>query len=421
MDATLISGTMAKDPMPSTIAGDHTGRMSQEKVNTGEIARQHDLDALTGLRFFAALAVFAAHFFTYELWVSHSSLALSSIRNGFTLSVFVFFVLSGFILTIAYERMESYAVDWNARKKFWIARFARMYPVYLLAFLWFAPFILHHRFLNDPTGLAVRKSAASGLAAIFLVQSWISDRFAVSWNGPAWTLSMETGFYLAFPWLLRGVARLGTVALVLSATVLCLLSGWLLCEPNLLANHLRNPIAGLPVFVLGILAARLYQRWHSLPQARIALAFPVPAVLYILAMTAEWIPSRGILPNTLLILCMVCLIYGLASQAWPSRLLSRPTMMLLGEASYSFYVLQFPVYFTVLWVWLRCPAGDLLTVTIADGVPQRHWWGFVMLLLINQTVALLAFLYIERPLRVSLRKRLGAYFVKEPLEKPAVF
>lgn len=394
--------------------------MSQEKANTGEISRQHDLDALTGLRFFAALAVFAAHFFTYELWVPHPIQALSSIRNGFTLSVYVFFILSGFILTIAYERMESYEPDWNARKKFWIARFARMYPVYLLAFVWFAPFILHHRFLTEPTGMATRKSLASGLTAVFLVQSWISDRFAVSWNGPAWTLSMETGFYLVFPWLLRGFSRLGTAALVLFATAMCLLSGWILGEPSLLANHLRNPIAGMPVFVLGILAARLYQRWHLLPQARIAMVFPIPAVLYIVATMAQWIPYSGILPCTLLILSMVCLIYGLASQAWPSRWLSRPTMMLLGEASYSFYVLQFPVYFTVLWIWLRFSARDLLTITTAAGLLQQHWWGFIMLLLINQTVALLAFLYIERPLRVALRKRLGARFVKEPLPKPAV-
>ena len=234
--------------------------MSQDKAPTGEITRQHNLDALTGLRFFAALAVFAAHFLTYEFWVAHPSHSLSSARNGFTLAVYVFFVLSGFILTIAYERMESRAVDWNARKKFWIARFARMYPVYLLALLWFAPVILHHRFAIEPTGVAARKSAASAVAALFLVQSWISDRFGVSWNGPAWTLSMETGFYLMFPWLLRGFVRLGTASLVVSGALLCLLAGWLNTGPAVLENHLHSPLAGLPVFALGIIAAQL--GWH---------------------------------------------------------------------------------------------------------------------------------------------------------------
>lgn len=397
--------------------------MSQEKPNTGEIARQHDLDALTGLRFFAALAVFAAHFFTFELWVSHPNQPLiqhlMSLRNGFTVAVYLFFVLSGFILTIAYERMESQAVDWNARKKFWIARFARMYPVYLLAFVWFAPFILHHRFISEPTGVALHKSAASGFAALFLVQSWISDRFAVSWNGPAWTLSMETGFYLMFPWLLRGLVRLGTGSLIALTAVLCLIAGWIFCDPIVILNHLHNPVTGLPVFALGILAARLYQRWHLLPQARLAKFLPIPAALYIVMMLARWIPTHGLLPGTMMILSMVCLIYGLASQGWPSRWLSRPVMMLLGEASYSFYVLQFPVYYTVLWIWLRFSSRDLLTTTAAEA-PQQHWWGFVMLLLINQAVALLAFLYIERPLRVTLRQRLGVRFTNKALPKPAV-
>ncbi|WP_047489772.1 acyltransferase [Terriglobus sp. TAA 43] len=392
--------------------------MSQEKTNTGEIARQHDLDALTGLRFFAALSVFAAHFFVYELWFAHPSPAISSIRNGFTDSVYVFFVLSGFILTIAYERMESSAPDWDARKKFWIARFARMYPVYLLAFAWFAPFILHHRFLTEPTGLATRKAVGSGLASVFLVQSWISDRFAVSWNGPAWTLSIETGFYLMFPWLLRGIVRLGTAGLVALGAVMCLLAGWAYGLPPILDNHARNPVTMLPVFVLGIIAARLYLRWHSLPQARFAILLPIPAVLYLTVANAQWLPS-GVLPNTAKFLSIVCLIYGLASRGWPSRLLSRPIMVLLGEASYSFYLLQLAVYYSVLWVWLRFSSRDLLTVTPGEA-PQQHWWGFLLLLAINQAVALLAFIYIERPLRITLRNRLGIRFVKKPLPRPAV-
>jgi len=392
--------------------------MSQEKTNTGEIARQHDLDALTGLRFFAALAVFAAHFCAYELWVAHRSPAISSIRDGFTVSVYVFFILSGFILTIAYERMESSAPDWNARKKFWIARFARMYPVYLLAFVWFAPFILRHRFLTESTGLATRKAIASGLASVFLVQSWISDRFAVSWNGPAWTLSIETGFYLVFPWLLRGIVRLGTAGLLTLGAVMCLVAGWADSIPPILDNHYRNPITMLPVFVLGIVAARLYLRWHSLPQARFATLLPIPAVLYITVTNAQWLPS-GVLPKTAMFLSIVSLIYGLASRGWPSRLLGSPIMMLLGEASYSFYLLQLAVYYSVLWVWLRFPSRDILTATPAEA-PQRHWWGFFLLLVINQAVALLAFIYIERPLRITLRNRLGTLFVKKPLPRPAV-
>src|SRR5579863_1305776 len=84
--------------------------------------------ALTGLRFFAALHVVFYHYAVGLLPYPLSSVA----KNGYV-AVGLFFVLSGFVL--AYN----YADRPMDIRTFWTARFARIYPAYLLAFVLIAP------------------------------------------------------------------------------------------------------------------------------------------------------------------------------------------------------------------------------------------------------------------------------------------
>jgi peptidoglycan/LPS O-acetylase OafA/YrhL len=380
----------------------------------------HNLDALTGIRFFAALAVFNSHFLVPEKWLQHVPDSVLSLRNGLVCSVFVFFMLSGFILTIAYKNMETGAVRWAERKKFWIARFARIYPVYLLSLLWFAPVMVVHRFAVETPRLALEKTASSWFASMFLVQSWISDRFGRAWNGPTWTLSIEAGFYLMFPWLLRWIGRLPVWGLWVLGGVLMVLGGVDATTPAFLGSHASNPVTMLPLFGLGIIAATLYQRsqQHSAWTARLRV-LPVPSfVLGCVVIMVGPGPGRpGAVMGLLLCLCMMGLVYGLALQGWPGRLLSTKPMMLLGEASYSFYLLQLPVYFTLFWLKTGFPRADLMEAP-RDAM-LRSPVGFVVLLLVLQGVSIAVFWWLERPMRIYLRDVLGRWFVHRPLPLPA--
>jgi peptidoglycan/LPS O-acetylase OafA/YrhL len=94
--------------------------------------KQADILPLTSLRFFAALAVFASH-------LPLASGADQPLLNWLGKNVFYegywgvafFFVLSGFILTVAYVKRLNYSGDLYL---FWLARFARIYPLHLLTF-----------------------------------------------------------------------------------------------------------------------------------------------------------------------------------------------------------------------------------------------------------------------------------------------
>ncbi len=90
------------------------------------------LPALTGLRFALALWVIMHHLtgknMLLEHWAQTLPSPLQSILRGGYLAVQSFFLLSGFVLAQSYA-----STRWNRKSltKFAIARFARIYPVYL--------------------------------------------------------------------------------------------------------------------------------------------------------------------------------------------------------------------------------------------------------------------------------------------------
>ena len=92
---------------------------------TAGIPRLPVLKALTSARFFAALHVALYHLIhPFKIW----GIFAPVMSAGYT-GVSFFFVLSGFILTYAHG--TEYEAGRGNAQKFWIARFARIYPVYL--------------------------------------------------------------------------------------------------------------------------------------------------------------------------------------------------------------------------------------------------------------------------------------------------
>ena len=107
------------------------------------------LHALTGARFLAAFWVLAYHFaiqFRFDTLPGKAPstgalpLGLAPIILQGHLAVDFFFILSGFILSYTYVSSEG-ALR-GSRREFWVARIARVYPVYLLGLaLGLGPFL----------------------------------------------------------------------------------------------------------------------------------------------------------------------------------------------------------------------------------------------------------------------------------------
>lgn len=103
------------------------------------------------------------------------------------IGVSYFFILSGFVMIIAYGR-KSKVHPFSYMKN----RFARIYPVYLLAIILMMLFIK----ISDNAVYPVEDVFLN----IFALQSWIPAK-AMSVNFPGWSLSVEFLFYALFPFL----------------------------------------------------------------------------------------------------------------------------------------------------------------------------------------------------------------------------
>ena len=312
-------------------------------------SREH-LPALTGLRFLLALWVILDHLTGPGTRLDPAAQSLphpvyALIRGGY-LAVATFFVLSGFVLARSYgsspwrpDRLRRYAV----------ARFARIYPVYALSLALVAPFVMASRAPGKP-----------GLIADYglLLQGW-TGHLPVGWNTPAWSLSCEVFFYICFPLAVGLLRRLHPAVLAVAA---CLLSRILFAAG---VHDEWKPLVHFADFVMGIAAAGVYER---LTNSRVKLPgywLYVPGSLFGAALIA-W---PGLLPgsvdlNSALRPLNALLLVGFAlGSGGAARALSSRLVVFLGKSSYAMYILHVPL----LW-WARRWFPDLSAGAYVAGV-----------------------------------------------------
>jgi peptidoglycan/LPS O-acetylase OafA/YrhL len=329
------------------------------------------LKALTPLRFLAALYVILFH--------QESSLSLHGeplldrfLTNGYT-GVTFFFILSGFILVYNYPQISD-------RSKFWIARFARIYPLYIFSIALGVAHIARH----------VRMSSLSDLfipltLCITLLQSWI-PRWANAFNFPAWTLSVEAFFYLVFPFLLPGVRKhyrsLGVLLVLLYFATAAIPTIMAAAGSSKLATSLAAseegpfPIFRLPAFLVGIVGGLLFlhRGANARKYERIAFWIGVLSAIALLLVS----PNQIVRPlrTAALAVAFALLTFGLASSR--SRILCHPLSQLAGEISFSMYLLQFPVSLCVIAALkkLHVAYGDIFPLTALIALIFISWLSY---------------------------------------------
>src|ERR1700677_4708166 len=156
------------------------------------------LDGLTGLRTFAAINIVFFHF-SNPNWFGW----FAPVVNAGYASVSFFILLSGFVLAYNYAgRARDGARD---KGRFWEARFTRLYPIYLRSL------VLSWRMIPAEYAAHTHAMFWSGVALSPLLLQGLIPESATFLNTPAWTMSAESAFYIAFPWRAKGnkPARLG--------------------------------------------------------------------------------------------------------------------------------------------------------------------------------------------------------------------
>ncbi len=349
--------------------------------------RERLLPSLTALRFFAATYVFLYHLLPVPgNEALHPTLPERLIGAGFT-GVSCFFVLSGFILAYTHPSVPQ-------PRRFFRARFARIYPLYLFAFLLALP-----NFLATMWRLGPRFELWAIPADLLLIQSWIPP-LALAVNTPAWTLSCEAFFYLLFPWLVaRPWLRNGQPLLLLGLLWLAqllppvLVDFWLKpVYPHLapvLSGIIFLPLFRLGEFTAGIVLGCAFLRRQGERGSEVASPAPrgtglvwVSLAVCGLALSLNFRLPHEVMRNGLMTGPFCLLIWALATSR--SRLLASRPLQLGGEISYGVYLLQEPLSHWLLSVSVR--------------LPWPHLYGRLCLILVYP-FAWLTYLTVEKPCR----------------------
>lgn len=348
------------------------------------------LPALTSVRFILALGVVLFH---YQLQWSWDVAAHTGLLERARLGVDVFFILSGFVLTHAYR--DALAQGRMHYGRFLVARLARIYPAHVavLAFVGVmvgAAYAMGEQFdarLYNPLGL---------LATLFLVHAWFPGGFVAEWNGPSWSLSAEWFAYLAFPlygWLgLRLRSRPGlllALAAILFVALDCVYQ-WAFGEILPHAEHRMGILRILPEFLYGVALYRLGERLA--PSRRLAgVAALATAAIVVVLMHLQADDRWIVVAAGPLLLAL-----ALLTKAGADAQVSRPWMLVGGEASYALYLVHMPV----LIGW----KGVVSALTARPSAYILAPWEVAILLPLTLAVALAIHYLIEAPSRDRIRR-----------------
>jgi len=301
--------------------------------------RSAHLPALTGVRFLLALWVILHHLTNpgqaLESFARSLPLACCALIRGGYLAVTTFFVLSGLVLSRSYA-----STCWNSRSvlRYGLGRVARVYPVYLLSLAVMAPFIA-----ADRTPSKAPLVAAHGL----LVQAWLG-RIPVNWNTPAWSLSCEMFFYMAFPLAAVFFQRASWRKTIALAAAACCLTRVLWAVG--VSDDIK-PLIHLADFLMGIAAACAYDLLLRRPKPPAGAWLYVPGAALAMALIAyPQVLPRAVDLNTALRPLNGLLLVGFALRGGlAARALASPVAVYLGKSSYAMYILHVPI----MWWYLR--------------------------------------------------------------------
>jgi peptidoglycan/LPS O-acetylase OafA/YrhL len=349
------------------------------------------LPALTGIRAVAAYMVCLHHFNPFREGPGLSGL-LYRVVLEFHVGVPLFFVLSGFLITLRYYGTEQWSRGWWGR--YLRNRVARIYPMYLLL----TTLVFGWRYYQEGA-FAFR----TWLFNVTFLRGFFDD-YKYTGIAQGWTLTVEECFYLfaplAFALLRRRPRLLWLLPLALLATgSLLVLTVGRLEHHGLFGNFtfmLLFTFFGRALeFFAGIQLALWYGRGQlstpRCPGLRTAGGLLLMA-LVVLALTAvrgdyaygQEAPLGILLNNAALPVGISLLFAGLLTErTWLRTLLASRPLQLLGKSSYVFYLIHL----------------GLLQELLRDYVTGYTWAIFLLLNLL----AIALYYLVEQPLNRWLR------------------
>ncbi len=354
------------------------------------------LDQLTFTRFIAAIAIVIYHF-GKKIYPFNTDLIAPVVWQSY-IGVSYFFVLSGFVMVIAYHKNDSSLIQ---PKTYFVNRFARIYPVYFLALILAIIYCIGASKAFTPTTLALNLTFLHGFI----------PKFATSINGPAWSLPVEVLFYISFPFLFNrfykktNLLTISLVALIVWIASQAVMFNLLYSEyyqgfPSTSHNLIYYfPFMHFNQFMIGSLAALLFLKFKDKWAGNYDIVILILTVVLYFALRFK--PQFVDYHNGLLAPLFALIILALCfNTGFFTKIFKHKWLLFLGEISYGVYILQKPIF------------GILAGVFEKLGLKGQAYLYFSVSLAALLIASSLSYIYFEKPLRNAIKAKFNAKMSK---------
>lgn len=363
------------------------------------------LDALRGA---AALMVVWYHFF--EGFAFAEGTAITTFNHGH-LGVDLFFMLSGFVISYAYDDRWQRTPNPLTLKEFFKRRLIRLHPMLIMgAIIGFATFSLQGGVKWDGTPTPMSWSLVALVLTMFFIPAYPGAPYDLrgngemfSLNGPSWSLFFEYIGNILYALFIR---RLGNRALTILTAALGVAwcwfvttdvsgydmigIGWTLDTANFFGGLLRM----LFPFSLGMVMARNFK-----PIKIKGIFWIAWAVLFGLFSVPAFAKCGAVSINGLYefacILFVFPAIVWLAASGETTGKISSSFCKFLGDISYPLYIVHYPVMY-LFYAWLI--ENKLYSL-------GETWHVVIMVFAINIALAYACLKLYDEPVRRWLTKR----------------
>jgi peptidoglycan/LPS O-acetylase OafA/YrhL len=349
------------------------------------------IQALTGVRAIAAIMVFLYH--NRKYWRADVPDFFLRFLNEFHTGVSVFFVLSGFLIAFTYK--DNPLRSKKNYTQYLLIRLIRIFPVYLI--------ILTLKGIDE--GFVNSKETF----LTYTLLHGFSDKYNLYGLPQGWSLTVELSFYTVAPFIYfytkKNISKPILYLLAILVLVTLIGYGWhwyngnpdSFMYPWFFILNTTFPGRFMEFFAGVLLAHHLHTgkglAWSSIKYKTAIGGLASLLVIYVMSLFEPDIYQHGtdhiaglLLRNIAFALTVALFLYGLITErTWLQRFLSTKVLVLLGNASFIFYLVHIGYVNGIFRNWHL--------------YPDRN---FILLWL----VSIAGFLLIEKPLYELLKKRI---------------
>lgn len=377
--------------------------------------RLYSLDAIRGLAALTIVIWHWQHFFALSghwqagwqrTWQPFYAL-LEPLYLEAWAAVDLFFALSGFVFFWLYR--DAIREKKVQPVKFAVLRISRLWPLHALMLV--AILALQSQFhrLTGTYFIFPADDPGRFFANLFMAQQWVPPNGDQTFNGPAWTVSVEAGLYVLFFLMCRaGLNGWKSAAVVAVA-------GSFLYDWNGMISR------GLMGFFLGGLCFFAVEKIRSLPNAKrlsqivgvaclalwalVVIEIEVGPLHQALTRITDRLPDDWYDPDQTDAYFHIAYIFTAVPLTVIALALSETVLGLfprfykkttyLGDISYGVYMLHFPLQ-------TACAIGAL-TFGLTP-LFFMHWWAMAAFYAVLLCLASLSYFYFEKPMQRLMRK-----------------